>query len=358
MGTIQKRKLTNGHFAYKAQIIRKESGKVTFRKSRQFEREVTARAWMKRIEKELDTGQVKTEDKIISLSDAIDLYLEKSNKEIGKTKAQVLRSIKSYAIASLDCKSIQSQDLVAFATELKDGGREASTVGNYMSHLSAIFNIAKPAWGIPLNPAEMKEAMTVTAHLGTTGKSKKRDRRPTLEELDRILTHFEDRSLRQPRCCPMHKIVVFALFSTRRQDEICRITWEDLESENSRALVRDMKNPGQKMGNDVWCELVPEAMKVIESMPQRKGRVFPYHPDTVSAAFTRACKFLEIENLRFHDLRHEGISRLIEMGRTQPQAASVSGHKSWSSLQRYSHLVANGDKYENWNWLDRVCKPS
>jgi hypothetical protein len=41
--------------------------------------------------------------------------------------------------------------------------------------------------------------------------------------------------------------------------------------------------------------------------------------------------------LHFHDLRHEGISRLFEMGRTIPQAASVSGHRSWASLQRYSH---------------------
>jgi len=59
---------------------------------------------------------------------------------------------------------------------------------------------------------------------------------------------------------------------------------------------------------------------------------------------------LEIEDLRFHDLRHEGISRLFEMGWTIPQVATVSGHRSWKILKRYSHLRQSGDKYANWKW--------
>ena len=65
----------------------------------------------------------------------------------------------------------------------------------------------------------------------------------------------------------------------------------------------------------------------------------------ISASFTRACALLGIEDLHFRDLHHEGISRLFEMGRTIPQAASVSGHRSWASLQRYSHIRATGDKF-------------
>ena len=45
-----------------------------------------------------------------------------------------------------------------------------------------------------------------------------------------------------------------------------------------------------------------------------------------------------------------GLSRLFEMGKTIPQAASVSGHRSWQSLQRYTHLRQTGDKYEHWQW--------
>ncbi|PZO74545.1 MAG: hypothetical protein DI629_18440 [Mesorhizobium amorphae] len=85
--------------------------------------------------------------------------------------------------------------------------------------------------------------------------------------------------------------------------------------------------------------------------------MFPYSTDAISANFTRATKVLGIENLHFHDLRHEGVSRLFEMGRSVPQAASVSGHRSWSSLQIYAHLRHSGDRFAGWKWLPSVTAP-
>ena len=41
---------------------------------------------------------------------------------------------------------------------------------------------------------------------------------------------------------------------------------ESLDKEGKRVLVRDMKNPGQKVGNDVWCDLQEEALSIIEVM--------------------------------------------------------------------------------------------
>jgi hypothetical protein len=54
----------------------------------------------------------------------------------------------------------------------------------------------------------------------------------------------------------MQKVIGFAIFSTRRLEEITRILWEGLDVEGSRVLVRDMKNPGEKIGNDIWCDLI------------------------------------------------------------------------------------------------------
>jgi integrase len=104
-----------------------------------------------------------------------------------------------------------------------------------------------------------------------------------------------------------------------------------------------MKHPGDKKGNKVHCELPPEALAIIKAMPRYEQRIFQYSTDAISAAFTRACRFLGIEDLRFHDLRHEGISRLFEMGRTTPQVAAVSGHRSWTSLKRYAHIRQSKD---------------
>ena len=112
-----------------------------------------------------------------------------------------------------------------------------------------------------------------------------------------------------------------------------------------------MKHPGDKKGNHVLCELPAEALAVIKSMPRIAPEIFPFSTDAISAAFTRACRHLEIADLRFHDLRHEGISRLFELGNTIPQVAAVSEHRSWNSLQRYTHLRQSGDRYANWPWL-------
>ena len=278
----------------------------------------------------------------------IDRYVRESEREIGRTKAQVLSKIKEFDIANLRCSEIKSQHLVEFARSLKV---QPQTRANYLSHLSAIFRVARPLWGFPLDVQQIQDAMIAMRKLGTIAKGNSRDRRPTVEELDRLMTQLEKIRAHRPGSVPMTKIIAFAIFSTRRQEEIIRITWADYDKTEQRVWVRDMKNPGDKKGNHVLCELTPEAVHIIDSMPRTAAEIFPFTTDAISAGFTRACQHLEIADLHFHDLRHEGVSRLFEMGRTIPQVAAVSGHRSWSSLQRYTHLRANGDKYSSWPWL-------
>jgi integrase len=207
------------------------------------------------------------------------------------------------------------------------------TVANYLSHLAAVFAIARPAWGYQLDRNAMKDAFVVAKRLGITTRSRARDRRPTMNELDKLMTHFGERLECRPSSVPMQKIMAFAIFSTRRLEEISRIGWTDLDAQGSRMLIRDMKNPGEKIGNDVWCGLPPEALQIIVSMPKASTEIFPYSTDAIGAAFTRACQFLGIVDLHFRDLRVDGVSRLFEMGLSIPPVASVSGHRAWSSLK-------------------------
>jgi integrase len=197
----------------------------------------------------------------------------------------------------------------------------------------------------------MKDAFVAAKRLGIASKSRERDRRPTLEELDKIMEYFGERLKRRPSSIPMPKVIGFAIFSIRRLEEIARISWKDLDVEGSRVLVRDMKNPEEKIGNNVWSDLPPEPLQIILSMPKGHDEIFPFCGDTVGTNFTRACQFLEIIDLHLHDLRHDGISRLFEIGRNIPQVAAVSGHRSWSSLKRYTRLRQTGDKYAGWKWF-------
>jgi integrase len=352
MGTVIPRKRSNGSTGYQAQLLIKRGGKTVHREGRTFDRKQAAAAWLEKREKELARPgaleRLRAPDP--SLAAVIDRYTDESIKKIGRTKAQVLRAIKTYDIASKTCSEITSTDVIAFANQLIIKV-SPQTVANYLSHLAAVFAVARPAWGYPLDQTAMKDAFVVAKRLGIASKSRERDRRPTLDELDKVMEHFGERLKRRPSSIPMQKVMGFAIFSTRRLEEITRILWKDLDVEGSRVLVRDMKNPGEKIGNDVWCELPSEAMQIVLSMPKRRAEIFPYCGDTIGTNFTRACQLLDIIDLHFHDLRHDGVSRLFEIGRNIPQVAAVSGHRSWSSLKRYTHLRQTGDKYAVWKWL-------
>jgi len=239
-------------------------------------------AWIKRRETELaEPGAIERANrKDVTIRKMIEQYLESYEKirPLGKTKNATFRAIKDTWLGDLDDSALTSQKLVEFAQwrmSKEGGGVQAQTVGNDLSHLGAMLSVARPAWGYEVDPLAMPDSRKA--------------------QID------------------MPKVIAFALFSTRRQEEITRIRWDDLDDSRHAVLVRDMKNPGQKIGNDVWCHLPYEAWAILQSMPKVEREIFPYNAKSVSASFTRACPMLGIEDLHFHDLRHEGVSRLVEM---------------------------------------------
>jgi len=145
-----------------------------------------------------------------------------------------------------------------------------------------------------------------------------------------------------------------------RQAEICRIQWSDVDMKKRTVTIRDRKDPRRKDGNhqivallnstgyDAW-QIVLEQRIVTRGI----GRVFPYHSKSVGAAFHRSCKALDLDDLCFHDLRHEGTSRLFEAGFSIQQVAMVTGHKDWRMLRRYTNL-----KPEDLHKMQNAAQPS
>lgn len=78
-----------------------------------------------------------------------------------------------------------------------------------------------------------------------------------------------------------------------------------------------------------------ECNLVFFGEPGRDGKRRPY-------AFTKIwgllVKKLQLSDFRFHDLRHEAVSRLVEGGLSHQEVSSISGHKSMQMLKRYTHL--------------------
>ena len=363
MATIRSRKLADGTVRYTAQIRVKREGAQVYQESQTFARKQAAQAWVRKREAELDQpGAIDRANRSgATVKEMIERYMVEMAKArpLGKTKLATLKTISESYLGQVNDQDLNSQILVEYAIWRmgpEGGGVLPQTAGNDLAHLGAVLSIARPAWGYAVDPHAMSDARKVLRKLGYNMRSRERDRRPTLDELDKLLTHFQGIQAYRPTSINMLKMAAFALFSTRRQEEITRIKWAELDEEGQRVLVRDMKNPGQKIGNDVWCHLPPEAWAILQSMPKKADEIFPYSAESTSTSWTRACKFLGIDDLHFHDLRHEGVSRLFEMDWDIPRVASVSGHRDWNSMRRYTHLRGRGDAYAGWPWLDIVVK--
>ena len=72
----------------------------------------------------------------------------------------------------------------------------------------------------------------------------------------------------------------------------------------------------------------------------QESPLFAYKPRGLSGEFLKLCRRTGIDDLHFHDLRHEAISRFFEMGFSIPEVALISGHKDYRMLARYTHLRA------------------
>lgn len=175
-------------------------------------------------------------------------------------------------------------------------------------------------------------------YMGLSTKSKERERRPTDDEIARICAWFVAKGARQK--VPMGDLIHFAIATAMRAGEITRLKWTDLNELHKTITIRDRKHPQEKEGNDQEVPLLGDAFAIVMRQPRTDDRIFPVADGTASSLFPRACNALGIVDLRFHDLRHEGISRLFEQGYRIEQVALVSGHRDWKMLFRYTQVKA------------------
>lgn len=188
MGHMLQRKRSDGSTDFTAQIRKRQQGITVYNITQTFNDRGKAKAWMSKVEADLKSGsrlpQLNQERKIFHM--VIDQYIKDLGDDIGKTKRQVLRTIKSMTIAQQICDSIDTSALVAFARQLKKE-RKPQTVGNYLMHLSAVFSIAEVAFNAKLDEGEMRKAVKICWRLKIIKKSGKRSRRPRLCELDSLM---------------------------------------------------------------------------------------------------------------------------------------------------------------------------
>jgi integrase len=313
-----------------------------------FLRRDDARRWATDTERQVDRGETPRPSRIARLStvgDLIDLHIadmEDVGKAPGRSKTATLAMLKR-ELGSRNMAELDRERLIRFGRERAASGAGPVTLGIDIGMIKLVLSHAAAVHGLPVRVEPVDLARIALKRLGLVAKGNERDRRPSEEELATLVAHFDG----NPRqIIPMGRIIKFAVATAMRQQEICRVTWEDLNLRTKTLTIRDRKDPRQKKGNDQRIPLLAtsgyDAVALIEeqrsSISKHNNRIFPYAHRSAGTAFTRACQDLNIKDLHFHDLRHEGTSRLFECGFTIEQVALVTGHKDWKMLRRYTHL--------------------
>jgi len=342
MATITK-KTTAAGFRYKADVRIKRSGRIIHRESKTFDRKRLAESWAKARELELQAPGAL--DRLAYWDTPLRLIIERYEELFkphggwGRSKGYDLHRLKQYALADLPAVSLTVGDLVEHVKERVAAGAGPSTINNDLVWLTVCFKAIRAADGIPLDLAVLDDAKEVLRNTRMISRSRRRDRRPTAEELWKLSRFFWRKQYRESRSTiPMLDIMWFAIYSSRRESEICRIEWADNNDERQTGMVRDAKHPRAKQGNHRRFKYHSRAWRIAQRQPHLDNRIFPYNPKSVSAAFSKACKVLGIEDLRLHDLRHEATSRFFEQGYSIEQVQLFTLHEDWATLKRYTHL--------------------
>jgi integrase len=167
---------------------------------------------------------------------------------------------------------------------------------------------------------------------------KPRQRRLETGEEDALL-----QACRESGANYLHTFVILAIETGMRFGELAGVTWANLNLEKRTIYLPDTKN-----GSPRTVPLSTRALNAIQTQPRSiDGRLFSAKPGSIRSAFlialtkgqaTQPDSKSFLRELRFHDLRHEAVTRLFEKGLNPIEVGMVSGHKTLSMLQRYTHL--------------------
>jgi integrase len=309
-----------------------------------FAKKTHAENWAQTVENEIESLKASgfLDPAELTVADLIARYERElyAKKLWSQSKTNELRLLKRVFANDMVSKLDHSRVVEVF-TDMHVKGASVA-VGARIGYLVRVLETAANLWKINVPLTAVKNARAAIKEAGMITSSKERNRRVSDAEIARVIEHLE----KMVTVLPMRDLIHFAVASGMRVSEITRIRWADLNETNRTILVRNRKHPKKKVGNDGDVALLDfsghDAFKIIMRQPRTKEAIFPYNPRTVGKYFIDAALFLQIEDLNFHDLRHEAISRMFESPHKYgiQEVALLSGHRDWGHLRRYTNLRA------------------
>lgn len=337
MATIEKRLLKDNKMSYRARVQLKGFPLQTA----SFAKRLDAKKWAQETETAIRNGKYfkLSEARKRTLAETIERYIkEKLIKKPKSYKNQYQQlcwwkdKIGSYALADItpalvvNTRSKLSQEITHRGQE-----RAPATVNCYMAVLSHVFTTAIKEWGwVETNPlqkvSKMKEPRGRTRFLSE-------------EEREQLL-----KACRNSSHPYLYLVVVLCLSTGARKMEILGLKWKDIDIERKIVTLHETKNGERRLlplaGHAL--ELMQEHSKMVDI---KSELVFPTknvhsrsRPASIRSAWGNTLKQAEINDFRFHDLRHSAASYLAMNGASMAEIAEVLGHKTLNMVKRYAHL--------------------
>ncbi len=335
MATLEKRLTAHGTIGYRAKVRLKGFPS----ESATFERKTDAKEWAQQTEASMREGRYfKTaEAKKHTVADLFDRYLREMEKKNPKRYLDVKKLLNwwrgelgPYFLSDLTrALIIEQRDKLLSSRARGTGQRSNSTVNRYMLALGHALSIAADEWEW-LHENPMKKISNLPEPRG-------RVRFLNDEERERLLNVCKTSTNSH-----LHTLVVLALSTGARYGELIKLQWDNVDWERKVITLHDTKNNERRL-----LPLMHYAHELMETHYKARSivsdLVFPspnncMRPWNSRSSWLSALQKANIENFRFHDLRHSCASYLAMNGASLAEIAEVLGHKTLSMVRRYAHL--------------------
>lgn len=345
MASIQKlNSARTGKVAWKAVI----SINGYRRKSKTFKRKTDAQEWALKIENEmkegnfLRTSQVTKKTLACLIDQYIKIELPKNEKKASKgtVKTQLLwwkdrighlllAEVTSDVVA-VNRDYLANEPLSKKLSRSDRNTRTPATVNHYLQNLSHCFNKAIKEWGwLKTNPVVNVEKLK---------KDRGRIRFLDDDERHRLLTEAKKSGNEHLYC-----MIVVSISIGCRKGELLNLKWKDVNFLRKTLTFEETKNghvrtvPLASIAFDLLKEKAKKSM--IPSELVFKSPNDPEKPIKFDNAWYKVLRDSEVENFKWHDLRHEAASQLAMSGASLVEISEILGHLTLSMVKRYAHLT-------------------
>lgn len=312
-------------------LIRRKGHKPT---SKWFDRKRDAEAWAREVESALDRRQAA----IVSATATVgQLIAEFRRIRLAAGRPVEPETNTHYMLEHLDedlgverVADLTPDRMVAWARHRREQGAGGYTVNMELSQLGTVLRHTASFLRLAI-PDVVGSARPMLHYLQLISGGRRRTRRATDDELERLLAYLDERNR------IVADAVRVAAITGMRRGELARITWDDVDARRRAVLVRQRKHPRRVEARDEWVPLLGEAWDVVQRQPRIAGepRVFPVSRETLTDSVTAATRALGIPDLHLHDMRRNATSRLREIGFDQHERKAIVGHRSDEIHERY-----------------------